>query len=167
MIPPTITHSISPMIPLLPVLAGAVFGVLGLIIHFLTASSTPSPDTSWEHSRHNSLKQLYGGKYAFWSDADLTTWCCGDVTVPWAGWAHILTWPRASHIAWGSSGFQSETNLPCKFCPGTFSNTPKNYKVVHETSASFPDNLISSSLSPTQLMQGAGGFSWSDCQCIL
>ena len=80
-------HSISPMIPLLPVLAGAVFGVLGLIIHFLTASSTPSPDTSWEHSRHNSLKQLYGGKYAFWSDADLTTWCCGDVTVPWAGWA--------------------------------------------------------------------------------
>ena len=83
-LPPHVIHNILCMIPHnnpfhishdtpSPSTARCGFGVFGLIIHFLTASSNPSPDTSWEHSRHNSLKQLYGGKYAFWSDADLTT----------------------------------------------------------------------------------------------
>ena len=78
------THFFQHCLPYLPVLYFKYeywcvrfggFGVLGLIIHFLTASSTPSPDTSWEHSRHNSLKQnfMLENRQSGQTDADLTT----------------------------------------------------------------------------------------------
>ena len=83
-----------------PSTARCGFGVFGLIIHFLTASSNPSPDTSWEHSRHNSLRQQRETlrDYAIKSQYDaLTAWCCGDVTVQCLRLhVHILTWPRAA-----------------------------------------------------------------------
>ena len=67
-LPPHVIHNILCMIPHnnpfhishdtpSPSTARCGFGVFGLIIHFLTASSNPSPDTSWEHSRHNFLRQ--------------------------------------------------------------------------------------------------------------
>ena len=58
------------------------FGVLGLIIHFLTASSVPSPHTSWEHSRHNfwsnNEKVLGNVLFVIWQhDAVAMSLCLG------------------------------------------------------------------------------------------
>ena len=89
------------------------FGVLGLIIHFLTASSTPSPDTSWEHSRHNSLKQyretLCNVVFMIWQhDAVVMSLCLGLGLD-----GHILTYiiccPRLLGSLWDRSALQVQS----------------------------------------------------------